>query len=149
MGHEANARQKLAAVLANNPNLKDRFGRPIMEGGGYTAHFLQPPVYTVEQITPALDRPDLPPGTFRVVLTSRITLLLANGIPTEELALCAMPKAMQAASTEPPPVDPPVDPPAPPGDAQPDDAQPSTIHLTDAPALPEAPALPKETPDVP
>ncbi len=143
MGREADARQKLAAALANNPDLRDRFGRPIMEGGGYTVNFLQPPVYTAEKIAAALDRPDLPPGTFRVTLVSTVTLLLINGAPTDELALCAMPKAMREAAAAPPPGDQ-----VPPSDG---------IQLTDAPDIPAPPAgdqppppaLPEESPDVP
>lgn len=111
MGREADARLKLAAALANNLDLRDRFGRPVMEGGGYTVNFLQAPVYSVEKIAAALDRPDLPSGTFRVSLVSHITLLLMNGQPTEELALCAMPR------TAAPPAEPPPDEdPAPPAD---------------------------------
>lgn len=130
MGHEADIHRNIAAALANNLDLRDRFGRPIMEGGGYTVNFLQPPVYTAEKIAPALDRPDLPAGTFRVTLVSRTTLLLVNGVPTEELALCAMPQAMLKAAA------------ADAGESEPPEPPPSPLTL-----VPDA--APKETPDAP
>lgn len=89
MGREADAAARIEAALRAGPtNLKDRFGRPVAEGNSYTYMPALPQVYTVERITPVLDRPDLPAGMFRVEMTSRAVLIMANGGRADEIALC-------------------------------------------------------------
>lgn len=101
MGREAAA--KIDAALRAGPlNLKDRFGRPVAEGNSYTYMPALPQVYQVERITPVLDRPDLPAGMFRVEMTSRAVLIMANGGRADEIALCYL----RVAEPTPPPAPP-------------------------------------------
>lgn len=83
-------RRAIARELAKSARLVDRFGRPILERCGYTVNMLQPPIYTVDEIIPVLDRVDVPRGSFRVRMTAHMTLICSNGVPVDELALCSM-----------------------------------------------------------
>lgn len=127
MGREASIHANIESALRNNPHLLDRFGRPVIEGAQYTYTVALPQIYTVEKIAPVLDRQDLPPGMFRVQMVSRITVIVGNGMPVEELALCYMP----------PPA---PEPPAPTTDA------PAGIVLTDSPDSPDSSPASSEVP---